>query len=179
MLFAALAPVLALTTPAAASDFQSTAVLDMIVGQFTGKKIGEEGGARTPVDNRLKLASCAAPQLEWRTAARDAVVVRCMEPGWRIFVPVNALPQPRTAAAAPAPAMVRAAPAAKAENVIRRGDTVTIEVDAAGFSITRDGIAMSDAPAGGRVSIKVDEKKPAIQAIAIEPGRAKLSAAGN
>ncbi|RYD49567.1 MAG: hypothetical protein EOP60_13600, partial [Sphingomonadales bacterium] len=69
--------------------------------------------------------------------------------------------------------------AAKAENVIRRGDTVTIEVDAAGFSITRDGIAMSDAPAGGRVSIKVDEKKPAIQAIAIEPGRAKLSAAGN
>lgn len=161
--------------PAAAQDFQSTAVLDTIVGQFTGKSVGEVGGARAKVDNRLKLAACAAPQLEWRNASQDAVIVRCMAPAWRIFVPVNAVPQPKPVAAAP----VAAAPAVKAEMVIKRGDAVSVEVNADGFSITREGIAMSDAPAGGRVTIKVDEKKPPLQAIAIEPGRARLSAAGN
>lgn len=162
---------LAVAAPAAAAEFQSTATLDVIVAQFTGKPVGEEGGARTKVDNRLKLAACAAPQLEWRNAAKDAVIVRCMEPGWRIFVPVNALPQPKPAAATPAAVL---APAPKAENVIRRGDAVTVEVGAAGFSITRDGVAMSDAPAGGRLTVKMDEKKPPIQAVAIEAGRAKL-----
>ena len=170
MLFAALI----LAAPAAASEFQSTAMLDTIVSQFTGKRIGEQGGARAPVDNRLKLASCAAPQLEWRTPAQDAVVVRCMAPGWRIFVPVNAVPPPAAlAAAARAPAPI------KAEAVIRRGDAVTVEVNAAGFSITRDGIAMSDAPAGGRLTIRIDEKKPPIQAVAIEAGSARLSATGS
>lgn len=167
---------LTLAAPAMANDFQSTAMLDTIVAQFTGKAIGEVGGARAPVDNRLKLASCAAPQLEWRTPAQDAVVVRCMAPGWRIFVPVNAAPQPKPVEAA---ATAKPVPAAKAEAVIRRGDAVSVEVNAAGFSITREGVAMSDAPAGGRLTIRMDEKKPPIQAIAIEAGRARLSSAGN
>ncbi|WP_066798405.1 flagella basal body P-ring formation protein FlgA [Sphingomonas soli] len=167
---------LAFASPALAGDFQSTRMLDTIVAQFTGKAIGELGGARAPVDDRLKLANCAAPQLEWRTPAQDAVVVRCMAPSWRIYVPVNAAPRP-IAPAAPVAAV--AAPVAKAEPVIRRGDAVAIEVNAAGFSISREGIAMGDAPAGGRLPIKVDEKKPPIQAIAIEPGRARLSVAGS
>ena len=167
---------LILAAPAAAQDFQSTAMLDTIVAQFTGKRLGEEGGARAPVDNRLKLAACSAPQLEWRNQAKDAVIVRCMEPGWRIFVPVNAAPQPKPAAV---PVVAAAAPVAvKAENVIRRGDPVPVEVNAAGFSITREGVAMSDAPAGGRLMIRIDEKKPPVQAIAIESGRARLSAPG-
>ena len=169
---------LMLAAPAAASDFQSTAMLDTIVAQFTGKRVGEQGGARAPVDNRLKLAACTAPQLEWRNDARDAVVVRCMQPGWRIFVPVNAVPQPKPAAAAPAPAVARPV-VAKAENVIRRGDAVTVEVNAAGFSITREGVALGDAPEGGRLSVKIDEKKPPVQAIAIETGRARLASAGS
>src|SRR5688572_7478193 len=71
---------LAAATPAAAQPFQSTVVLDTIVAQFTGKPIGQEGGARTAVDSRLKLAACPAPQLEWRNEAKDAVVIRCMGP---------------------------------------------------------------------------------------------------
>jgi len=171
---------LIVATPAVAQDFQSTAMIDTIVAQYTGKRVGEEGGARTPVDKRLKLASCAAPQLEWRNPARDAVVVRCMEPGWRIFVPVNAAPQPRAVAitVAPAAAITKTVPTAKAEAVIRRGDAVTVEVSAAGFSITREGVAMSDAPEGGRVTIRIDEKKPPIQAVAIGAGRARLSTSG-
>lgn len=165
---------LMLAAPAAASEFQSTAMLDRIVGQFTGHSIGEEGGARTAIDNRLKLANCPAPQLEWRSDAKDAVVVRCMDPAWRIFVAVNSAARPK--AAAPS---VAVAPAIRAEPVIRRGDAVTVEAGADGFSITREGTAMSDAPAGGRLTIRMDEKKPPVQAVAIEPGRARLPGWGD
>jgi flagella basal body P-ring formation protein FlgA len=178
MKFAPLALVL-LAIPAAAQDFQSTQMLDTIVAQFTGHAIGQEGGARAPVDARLKLASCSAPQLSWRTEQKDAVLVRCMAPEWRIFVPVIMpanTPKPAAAAAArvPAPIVARPAPVVKAEPVIRRGDAVTLEAGAPGFSITREGVAMNDAPAGGRVMIKVDENKSPIQAVAVEPGHARL-----
>ena len=161
---------LALT--AAAPDFQSTVLVDTIVAQFTGKGVGEEGGALTPVDTRLKLAACAAPQLSWHSDAHDAVVVRCMTPEWRIFVPVKALPRPRAdAAIAAAP---RPAAPVKVEPVIRRGDAVTVEAGSAGFSITREGVAMNDAAPGARLSVKVDDAKAPIQAVAIAPGHAKL-----
>ena len=163
---------LAAATPAAAQDFQSTAVLDTIVTQFTGVQIGAQGGARAPVDTRLKLQACAAPQLEWRSEAKDAVVVRCMAPAWRIFVPVNAVPQPRPAptvvAQAQAPAPVKAMP------VIRRGDPITVEAGSPGFSISREGVAMGDAAAGARLLVKVDDKKAPIQAVAVEAGLARL-----
>ncbi|MEI9927796.1 MAG: flagella basal body P-ring formation protein FlgA [Sphingomonas sp.] len=163
---------LAATTP----PFQSTATLDTIVAQFTGKAIGEEGGAITPVDPRLKLAACAAPQLAWHGDLRDAVVVRCMTPEWRIFVPVRALPQPKTASAA---APLRAAPAVKAEPVIRRGDSVTIEAGSAGISVTREGVAMNDAAPGARLSVKIDDARAPLQAIAIAPGHARLPGWGD
>lgn len=160
---------LAAAAPAAAQDFQSTQVLDTIVAQFTGKTLGEQGGARAPVDKRLKLQACAAPQLEWHSDAKDAVVVRCMAPVWRIFVPVNAVPQPKAVPVAQTPAApARAAP------VIRRGDPITVEAGSPGFSITRDGVAMGDAAAGARLLVKVDDRKPPIQAVAIESGRARL-----
>jgi flagella basal body P-ring formation protein FlgA len=177
LLFFALATV---ATPAAAQDFQSTQVLDTIVAQFTGHTIGQMGGAIAPVDTRLKLAACAAPQLEWHTDAHDAVVVRCMAPEWKIYVSVLAPPRPKPVAAVVAPAAAAPAvvtPPVKPEIVIKRGDTVTLESGGPGFSITRDGVAMSDAPAGGRVMIKVDDKKPPIQAIAVEAGHAKLPGA--
>ena len=165
---------LAAAAPAAAQDFQSTVLLDTIVGQFTGKPIGELGGARTPVDTRLKLAACTAPQLSWRTDAQDAVVIRCMTPEWRIFVPVNAIAKPKPVMAAPAPAAAAARPPVKVEPVIRRGDSVTLEAGSAGFSITREATAMNDAPPGARLMLKVDEKKPPIQAVAVEQGKARL-----
>ena len=170
-----LALALAAAAPAGAQDFQSTELLDGLVAQFTGNAIGDTGGARAPVDKRLKLASCAAPQLDWRTASKDAVIVRCMAPAWKIFVPVNAAPRPKPAPmATAAAAAVPAAPAAKPQPVIRRGDAVSIEVGGDGFSITRQGVAMGDAVAGGRLSVRLEERKPPIQAIALEPGRARL-----
>lgn len=165
-------PLLLAATPAAAqAKFQDTAMLDMAVAQFTGQAIGLEGGARTAVDRRLKLAACSLPQVEWRSPAQDAVVVRCMSPVWRIYVPVMAEPKPVMQQAA---AMTVAAAPVRAEPVIKRGDPVTIAAGSSGFSITRDGIAMGDAVQGARFMVRVDPSKPPIQAVAIEPGRATL-----
>ncbi|MEP9404058.1 hypothetical protein [Sphingomonas sp. VNH70] len=163
-------PLLAMALPVAAQQFQSTAQLDTAVAQFTGVAIGMEGGAAMPVDPRLRLARCAMPQFGWLSARQDAVVVSCMAPAWKIYVPVRRA----TPIAAPAPTPVAAAVPAKAEPVIRRGDPIMVEAGAPGFSITRDGVALGDAPAGGRLMVKVDPAKPPIQAVAIEAGRAAL-----
>ncbi len=168
MIAAALLPVSA----AAQVQFQDTTAIDVAVSAFTGHPVGEEGGARTAVDKRLKLAACPLPQLDWRGSYQDAVVVSCDAPRWRIFVPIKlALQAPRApvaAAVAPVAALV------KAEPVIRRGDPVTVEAGSGNFSITRDGVAMGDAAPGGRFMVKVDSAKAPIQAVAVESGRATL-----
>ncbi len=158
--------------------FQSTETLDMLVQQFAGAPIGEMGGARAAVDKRLRLAACADPHLSWRSAAEDAVVIRCQGPQqWRVFVAVNVLP--RTAPAPTAVAAVRPSVPIKVEYVIKRGDPILVEAGSAGFSITRQGIAMGDAPVGGRVIIKMDDKRPPVAAIAMESGRARLPGFGD
>jgi flagella basal body P-ring formation protein FlgA len=168
--------ILLLASAATPGAFQSTEALDRLVEQFAGAPIGQEGGARAPVDKRLKLTPCADPQLSWRSNAEDAVVIRCAGPQqWRLFVPVIALPRP---AVAEAPTRMAAAAVIKPDFVIKRGDPILVEAGAPGFSITREGIAASDAAAGARVSIKVDDKRPPIAAIAVSPGRARLPGAG-
>lgn len=169
-----LVPALAIivaATPAAAQTFQSTTLIDKAVAGFTGKAIGEDGGARTPVDARLKLAACPMVTMNWRTPAHDSVVVACPDPVWRIYVPI------RTAAPAPVPAAPLAAapaPAAKPDIVIKRGDPVSVTAGSEGFAVTRDGIAVGDAAVGARVLIKVQDGKPPIQAIATEAGKAMI-----
>ena len=164
-------PLALLASPAfAAGPFQDTVAIDRAVAAFTGKAIGESGGARSVVDARLKLASCPMVSMSWRGAAQDAVVVTCTGPEWRIFVPVRAI---ATAASAPAATPVTIAPV-KVAAVIKRGDPVTIAAGSPGFSITREGIAMADAAPGGRFLVKVDSAKALVQAVAIESGRATL-----
>jgi flagella basal body P-ring formation protein FlgA len=163
-----------LLAAAGAVAFQDIGRLDRAVAAFTSRPIGAEGGARTAIDSRLRLAQCSTVALAWRTEAHDAVVVSCSGPDWRIFVPVirPASAPPPTAATTVARPMVVAA--AKAEPVIRRGDPVVIEAGSPGFSISRDGIAMGDAPPGGRFLVKVEDAKGPVQAIAVEAGHATL-----
>ncbi len=154
---------------AAAATFQDTAALDRAVGAFTGRPQGVEGGARAAIDPRLRLAPCSTVALSWRTEAKDAVVVACAGPAWRLFVPVIAAPRP-----APAPAAPMAAAPRMAAPVIKRGDPVTIEAGSDGFSITRDGIAMADAAPGARLPVQVAGATKPVQAVAVDTGRATL-----
>lgn len=175
MIRAILTTLLLTATPAvAAQNFQSTAQLDEAVVQFTGASIGMDGGATMPVDPRLKLTKCAMPQFNWLSERQDAVVITCMAPAWKVYVPVRRLVRAVPERAAP----MAAAAAAKPEPVIRRGDPIMVEAGAEGFSITRDGVAMGDAPVGGRLLVKIDPAKPPIQAIAMESGRAALPGFG-
>lgn len=152
----------------AAAAYQDTATLDRAVAAFAGAPAGALGGPRAPVDPRLRLAVCPTLALSWRTAGKDAVVVSCPGPTWRIFVPVNAVPVTAITTA------TRAAPAARAEPVIRRGDPVTIEAGSDGFSITREGIAMADAAPGARLGVKVVGATQPVQAVALAGGRVTL-----
>ena len=165
-------------SPAAAQNFQSTVLIDKAVTGFTGHAIGESGGARTAVDTRLKLAACAMVSLNWRTEGHDSVVVTCSEPQWRIFVPVliPASAAPNGTSATPTASAAPVA-AAKMAIVIKRGDPVMVVAGEGGFSVTRDGIATTDAAAGARVLIRVQDGKAPIQAIAVEPGKAVIPGA--
>ena len=164
-------PLLLAVTPAPAATFQDGPALDRAVAAFTGRAIGEDGGARTPVDPRLRLAQCPMVSLSWRTSAHDAVVANCTGPIWRIYVPVRM--------AAGAIATPVAAPAAmtapiKAEPVIRRNDPIVIEAGSAGFSISSEGVSMGDAAPGGRFMARVAGGKAPVQVVAVEAGRATL-----
>jgi flagella basal body P-ring formation protein FlgA len=160
---------IALALALGAVAHQETAALDRAVAAFTGRPIGEEGGARAAVDPRLRLAACPMVAMSWRTDAHDAVVIACSGPDWRLFVPVRMPAQVTVVARTPA-----AAPAAAAEKVIKRGDPLVIEAGSDGFSITREGVAMADAAQGQRLMVRVDGAKMPVQAVAIGPGRATL-----
>lgn len=160
---------IALMLALAAGTHQDTSSLDRAVAAFTGRPAGVEGGARASVDARLRLASCPTVSLSWRTDAHDAVVVACAGPDWRIYVPVIAPPRQTVVAAA-----ATTAPPISAEKVIKRGDPLVIEAGAAGFSITREGVAMADAAAGQRLMVRVEGARAPVQAVAVAAGRATL-----
>lgn len=166
---ALLLPALLAAVPAGALGFQDTVALDRAVIAFTGKAMGDEGGARVPVDYRLKLKPCATLAMAWHTETHDAVVVTCAGPDWRIFVPVRRAATPAALKAVPAIAI-----APKLAPVIKRGDPVTIAAGSPGFTITREGIAMGDAAPGARFLVKVEDNRNPVQAVAIEAGRATL-----
>lgn len=162
--------IIALLLAAATPQHQNTDALNRAVAAFTGHGVGEEGGARTPIDPRLRLQPCPTVALSWRTDAHDAVVVACSGPDWRLFVPVRGGTPAPTAAA---PRVAAAAPV-RAEPVIRRGDPVLIEAGASGFAISREGVAMGDAAPGARFGIRVEGTTAPVQAVAVAQGRATL-----
>lgn len=151
-------------TPAfAATDI---AALEQRVLDFAGAGIGAEGGPAQPLDRRLHLADCASqPALAWRSDRKDAIVIRCADAGWRIFVPVRSTP--------PLP-VVRAAAAVRPEPVIRRGDIIMLSAESAGFSVSGEGVAMADAAPGARFAVRITGARAPVQAIATEAGRATL-----
>ncbi|TPG15669.1 flagella basal body P-ring formation protein FlgA [Sphingomonas oligophenolica] len=162
---------LAATAPVAVSH-QDTPALDRAVAAFTGHAIGDDGGARTAIDARLRLAQCPTVAISWRTERHDAVVVACSGPSWRLFVPV--IGTPAASAAAPGTSRVAYAPPVKLEPVIKRGDPVTIEAGDSGFSISREGVAIGDAAPGERFMVRVDGTRTPVQAVAVETGHATL-----
>lgn len=130
---------LAMIPSVASAASADPAAIDAAVAGFTGAAIGEPGGARLPVDRRLRLAPCGEPlALEWHGGGRATVLVRCpVAGGWRLYVPVEA--GPGAAAAAP---------------IVSRGESVAIAVRGRGFTLTRQGEALEGGAAGEWIRVR-------------------------
>lgn len=159
-----LAAVLALAVMPAAAGAQlgGTAdlkVIDREIAAFTGVAIGSPGGARAPVDRRMRLARCGAPlHLSPYGIRQDSVAVQCPG-GWRIFVP-----------------LVRSIKASPAAELIGRGDQVSIVLDGRGFSVTQTGEAMEAGGEGDWIRIKPPGASDPVRAKVVSPGRVTIPA---
>lgn len=139
--FAAGAAALAMIPSVASAASADPAAIDAAVAGFTGAAVGEPGGARLPVDRRLRLAPCGEPlALEWHGGGRATVLVRCpVAGGWRLYVPVEAGPGAAAAAAA---------------SIVSRGESVAIAVRGRGFTLTRQGEALEGGAAGEWIRVR-------------------------
>lgn len=132
-----------LPAAATANPITAPATIDSAVAGFTGHGIGEPGGARQPVDSRLRLARCAGPlDLAWHGSGQASVLVRCPDAGWRLFVPVAATP--RAAGAEPV----------SAQKVVVRGETVTVALRGRGFALQRQAEAMEAGAVGDWIRVR-------------------------
>ncbi|MGB5778217.1 MAG: flagella basal body P-ring formation protein FlgA [Allopontixanthobacter sediminis] len=159
-----LAAVMALAAIPAAAAAQSggsadLAQIDREVAAFTGAAIGTTGGARAPVDRRMRLARCAAAhQLSPYGIRQDSVAVQC--PGsWRIFVPLS-----------------RGTEASGGADLVGRGDRVSIVLEGRGFSVTQSGEAMEAGGEGDWIRIKPPGASEPIRAKVVSPGRVTIPA---
>lgn len=151
---------LAIATPAAANAPMDPAAIDRAVMEFTGAGIGQPGGARLPVDRRMRLNPCRMPlQLEWYGKARDSVQVHCPDAGWRIYVAVAQIEQPGQAEVN--------------EVVVSRGETVSIVVEGGGFSLSRQAVAMEEGAIGSWIKVRPvqDKKAEPVRAQVVRPGQ--------
>ena len=125
--------------------------VDDAVAHFTGKAVSEIGGAMQPVDQRLRLAQCAAPlALSWYGRLQTAVEVRCPQPGgWRIFLPV---------------VMPDQSSSSGGKEGVERGDLVTLTIEGEDFAITRQAEALESGAVGALVRVRTDAKTGSMQA---------------
>lgn len=151
------AAALGMAMPASAAGFADPAEIDRAVAQFAEAPTGSQGGARLPVDRRLKLSRCQAPlALEWYGRARDTVLVQCpVSGGWRLFVPIES-----------------GAAAARAEKVVARGEVVSIAVQGRGFVLSRQGEALESGAVGDWIRVRpAGSKQDTVRVRILHPGK--------
>lgn len=137
---------------AVAGSFQSLDAID-------ARAAAEAGAGVQPVDRRLKLAACPEA-LQADAPAMGAVAVRCGSLGWRVRVLIDST----TASASSSPI------------IIKRGDPVSVNFVAAGFSVTTTGIAESEARVGERVRVRVEQKANPVMGEAVDSGSVRVGA---
>jgi flagella basal body P-ring formation protein FlgA len=149
--------------PASAQSFENLEMLDSRISAALGAGIGEPGGAASPVDRRLRLASCPQP-VEIAEPAMGAVTVRCQALGWRIRIPLVGNGQ----ASAAAPAAARAAP------TIRRGDQIQLVAISNGFTVSTLAVADQDGAPGDRIRVRTEHRSAPIIGQVLADGRVAL-----
>ncbi|MEC8772913.1 MAG: flagella basal body P-ring formation protein FlgA [Pseudomonadota bacterium] len=155
------AAALAATTANAATPMDLS-IIDRAVADFTGATIGQPGGAKLPVDRRLRLASCNAPlDLQWFGRDQRSVQVACPTAGWRIYVAVDA-----------GAGGGHGASPQYAQTLVKRGENVSILVRGSGFTLTRQGSAVEDGAQGEWIKVRATgQRTETLRAMVIRPGQ--------
>ncbi|MGZ8281512.1 MAG: flagella basal body P-ring formation protein FlgA [Allosphingosinicella sp.] len=130
--------------PALAQSFEDLDQLETQVTASLGAGIGEPGGPARQIDRRLRLRSCPEA-ISVEEPAMGAITIRCQSIGWRIRVPLTA---------GSGGARATAAPGARAEPVIRRGDQVQLVAMTRSFTVSTFGIAEQDGAPGDRIRVR-------------------------
>ena len=153
-----------------APQFIEHAMIDGAVERFTGAPAGAPGGARVPVDRRMRLAVCSKDlDVRFHGARVDTLTVACPDPGsWRIFVALNT--SMASAAAAPAPAQ-------QVQEIVARGDLVSIMVSGRGFSVQQGGEALEAGAAGDWIRVRPTGSKETLRARISRPGLVTIAGA--
>lgn len=167
-----LMPLFVLPTPALGQAMQDLGEIDVLVAATMGAEIGEPGGARAPVDRRLKLKACPVA-LEVTGPDLGAAAVRCPSLGWRIRVPLDLAAERAQAAAARAP-QARSGSGQQGQEGIKRGEPILLTVDRPMFSLSRVMIADKDGRVGEVISVRDEPKGKPIFVRIVEPGRATI-----
>lgn len=152
-----------ITAGTSATSPMNLATIDEAVAEFTGADVGEPGGAKLPVDRRLRLVACQSElDLQWFGRDRRSVQVSCPAPMWRIFVGIDGVSGAATGGA----------DVAQGEKMIRRGETVSILARGKGFTLTRHGSAVEDGAQGQWIKVRASgERVETLRAVVLGPGK--------
>lgn len=152
------------SAPLAAQPAQSDpAMLDRMVEAFTGTPLGQPGGAREPVDRRLRLRACSAPpEPGWHGSPGRTVVIQCPDRGgWRIYVNLV----PHTGSAAPT----------KTSAAVKRGENLTVAVVGRGFAIRRPAEALESGGVGDWIAVRTATDREPLRVRIVQPGLAEIA----
>ena len=151
-----------LAAPVLAAAPMDLSIIDRAVTDFTGADIGQPGGAKLPVDRRLRLTACQAPlDLQWFGRDQRSVQVACPREGWRIYVAVDG--------GSNHPSRV---PQQYGEAIVKRGENVSILVRGRGFTLTRQGSAVEDGARGEWIKVRATgQRTETLRAMVLSPGQ--------
>ena len=156
--------------PAFAATPMDLSIIDRAVADFTGAAQGQPGGAKLPVDRRLRLDPCDGPlDLSWFGRDQRSVQVVCPQRGWKIYVAVDG--------ASSAPVYGNGygngqARSASGQTLVNRGEGETILARGSGFTLTRQGEALESGAQGDWIKIRpVGDKKATLRAQVLRPGQ--------
>ena len=157
-----------LCAPLLAATPMDLSIIDRAVADFTGSPQGQPGGAKLPVDRRLRLDPCTGPlDLSWFGRDQRSVQVTCPQRGWKIYVAVDG--------ASSASASLRGSAQANrfaGETLVNRGEGVTILARGSGFTLTRQGEALEAGALGEWIKIRPNgDKKAVLRAQVLRPGQ--------
>lgn len=156
-------PVLSLLCMGAASPFEDTAQLDRQVSDYLNAKVGEAGGARAPIDSKLKLKRCPI-SVQISHTNRDSLMVSCPSSGWRIFVPLGKGSSVRSRGSLD-----------KEEIVVRRNQPLTLVVKRPSFSISYSVIAQKNGRIGDYIPVRSSRKSKTLIARVSGNGQVELA----